>query len=765
MFEEPSMPFQEHFELVHVDNRDIFIPSSTDNSEQPRSKEQNLLLPCSSAASFNVVGSREPMYRPDLIKRVNAKPNLMLPKSVSGIYEHKLKQVRDASMFSSCLNGRIVDLEKKQVRIIDSQMNTGRIKGTDDHRNILNQETKFAIYNYGSTFLQLYANMPKDTDTVWAALLKQLNNVRLDRIEIIDEEDGVVKRKYKVHPSHRSNKECEEDCEILDLEVYRKGRFPKDYISVAMLPACVSHMQVHFNQLATLVNSILKGKNHMATIQFPVNQNSAGLTMIVWPVFLSELNQKIANREQMNRDDKLKLCSAIDENMTVSSDVNAIINSFEISISTATVVANLVKVHQHHFHEGPECIDCFPFKVPSNLTMVKTDLGAVSNNVFERITVAFEEMIVGLPAETFFVESEESLDDFLKHIKLMEGYSLVQDVHFYELKLPSYPVFRLRIDDALIDLQERLENNQLSAIYHRSISTTNNCGIEIVLRRPKLCDGYTLAYQPLILLAAKDRVELRFCGENQKQAADSFIQTQRLLPQELQRFSADHIEVSFEEAIWLIDPKKKLMKRNTKPIFLNTRQDKKLKFRVSTSSDLLLNFTNIEDGIELKHLEDMHDHYLERPGCDRSTLVQFLKWYKDDKEDDADEDQLPQLVETPLVVTSLDFARIPEKLPKFLVLKSGKRLALRKSPKIISYPTPEKDSDEYIRLNVTLYHPHRSYEELNQNMEEMRKIYLQKDVNPRKDGLGRELTQIETIRSILNPQLNEELWMLFEENY
>ena len=79
------------------------------------------------------------------------------------------------------------------------------------------------------------------------------------------------------------------------------------------------------------------------------------------------------------------------------------------------------------------------------------------------------------------------------------------------------------------------------------------------------------------------------------------------MPQELHKFSDDHREVSAEESIWLIYPKKKMVKRNTKAVFINLNVDKKLKFREPVSSDPLHNFKDIKDGKELKLVEDMHD--------------------------------------------------------------------------------------------------------------------------------------------------------------
>ena len=110
------------------------------------------------------------------------------------------------------------------------------------------------------------------------------------------------------------------------------------------------------------------------------------------------------------------------------------------------------------------------------------------------------------------------------------------------------------------------------------------------------------------------------------------------------------------------------------------------------------------------------------------------------------------------MVTCKDYPGPPEKLKPEIVLNSGKRLRLRNIPKVLSYQTPEEETEDFIRLNVILYHPHRTYEEVTGNMDEMRELFLAKDNNPKRDGRNREMTKLETVRSELHPQSNQRLW-------
>ena len=50
-------------------------------------------------------------------------------------------------------------------------------------------------------------------------------------------------------------------------------------------------------------------------------------------------------------------------------------------------------------------------------------------------------------------------------------------------------------------------------------------------------------------------------------------------------------------------------------------------------------------------------------------------------------------------------------------------------------------------------------------IKELKRIFFAKDCNPKLDGKGKEMTKLETVRSILHPQLNPKLWKeLFNEN-
>ena len=502
----PSTAFLKHFNLVVVDGRNIFIPASADEDVEVTGYKQNFLIPCSTTSQFSEMGSREPIYRQDVIKKMFAGPGqFKLKEFLSPLYEHKMKQLIDASNFSSCVNGRIVDFNQRSVRIVDSHMTTSKIKGSDDYYSRLNQEIRFAIYNLGSTFVEIKAKLPKNTEGVWASILMQINNAMVDVLEKKNE-DGMIETQFKVHTTHNSDGDCDATCEPVDLVEFRNS-YREELLYGPLLPACVNSIHLRFNQLVTLVSSIqsLKSQRYHSSIQFPVMKDSAELVMIMWPDSLCELNRKMANSEALGNDDRVNLCSFLDKNLTASLDKDYISETFQLSYSSASTVAELALTHQYHHHQGVKCSECFPKKVPSNLTLMKDipriELDKIATWV--RLNQAFKEKLENLPSVVFLNTSEETLDGFLHNLEQSEGYSLVHDGSFYRLKLHMYPVFFLKVDDVLVELIQKFEFDKLSAIYHRCISVSSKSGVEYVLRRPFLRDCSILEYTPLILLASE----------------------------------------------------------------------------------------------------------------------------------------------------------------------------------------------------------------------------------------------------------------------
>ena len=158
----PQTSFIEHFDSRVVGKRNVSVPGFTSIESQDRTLNQTLLFPSSISAASNNFGNREPKKRKDVIKKLcMGSGRFRLKDFLSPSYEHKLRQLKDSSNFRSSVPGRVVDIEKKKVKIIDSNHTTANVKGSADYYTRLKEDLKFAIYTLGSTFVISKVQLPK----------------------------------------------------------------------------------------------------------------------------------------------------------------------------------------------------------------------------------------------------------------------------------------------------------------------------------------------------------------------------------------------------------------------------------------------------------------------------------------------------------------------------------------------------------------------------------------------------------------------------
>ena len=158
----PQTSFIEHFDSRVVGKRNVSVPGFTSIESQDRTLNQTLLFPSSISAASNNFGNSEPKKRKDVIKKLcMGSGRFRLKDFLSPSYEHKLRQLKDSSNFRSSVPGRVVDIEKKKVKIIDSNHTTANVKGSADYYTRLKEDLKFAIYTLGSTFVISKVQLPK----------------------------------------------------------------------------------------------------------------------------------------------------------------------------------------------------------------------------------------------------------------------------------------------------------------------------------------------------------------------------------------------------------------------------------------------------------------------------------------------------------------------------------------------------------------------------------------------------------------------------
>ena len=131
--------------------------------------------------------------------------------------------------------------------------------------------------------------------------------------------------------------------------------------------------------------------------------------------------------------------------------------------------------------------------------------------------------------------------------------------------------------------------------------------------------------------------------------------------------------------------------------------------------------------------------------------MQFCMYYCNNKQAGDDISSQESLNNTPddnIIVASVSTNE--EFLPASIILQNGSTLLRNRKPKLITYKTPNRLTEEYRELMVCLFFPHQSLEELDDEGKIDHLFNL-------KTSHDQTKTNIEKIRSLLFPFFNHEL--------
>ena len=767
---------------IHVAGRVVSVPKMTGPSSPTLGNNANashFLVPSSLSNSNLIKGVAEPQLRPDIIHRIQAVPGwLDLKRLPVDVFEHQTKKILQCTIPSGLRSGKILDKNKKQISVSEPYINTSRVKGTEDYYNFLQNDLKFCIVQEGSVFLKLTAELPKETDCALATAIMQLNENQIE-VKAQVNADGTTDTQYLVHPHSNESYECKEDCSVLqDIHDFadEKGYSTAMLSSGPFITSAASCIRSRSSQLTTLIIKNMKASRYFSSMQFPNDRPNAEQFVYLWLESLDEVNKKIAAKESLSAEDKTALIELIDKNVTASLD-EAHLEVILGSPSKAKETAKLAKENQFNLSGNLEVL--------SNITMVKErptppegvewSLADVMTmiDMFKKLEESFVKQIDDIEDEHFKSESAKTLDHLFEDLRNHEEFSLVRDGNYFELKLPYQQTFKLLADKILLDLIYIKDVSELSAVYHRAISITAESKLEIVLKRPQLRERHTQQYNPIILLGAKAKTRIDLMVTEKDSVTRDLVCAQNETPEQLEEFSADFCEIPIEKALWLMDPNKKLYERDSKPLYVDVKHQRIHKFKEAVISNPIKNYISVVDGKEYELIKDIYDMYLQRIGYNKLTYKQVLVRYgivEETNEENVHGSLEAQfgavggdLIERDFVITCSDNGDDNLLLPEELLTSRGDRLILNKRDRVVTHKVPEIDSPEHMFLNVLLYHPHTSEDEVRVGQKAIEDLYYRKDRHPVIDGEGRALTKIETVRSKLHPKLNSDLWSVFHE--
>ena len=525
----------------------------------------------------------------------------------------------------------------------------------------------------------------------------------------------------------------------------------------AFLPSVTKIIHSRINRLEKLILSMkgFKSKYHFGTIVFQ-HLNNPEYVLFEWPEPLCRLNEMFAS-DSLTEDTISDLCNYLDKNITNSLDIEKIVQDFQLDqISAEDIVKHAVK-----FQFNIERKNVHEIKMPSKFTQIRiAPQHPYPCDALLRLKDFFCEELCKLNDSFFLPTSLWTVDDFLHMLEEHPGFELIVGLDFFSVKFADNPPVRIVKDEKLRDLIAKYpRDSTLCHIYHRVLAEPLYCGIDVSFKRLYLKECLTEEYSPLILLANRSKVKVEFIGSNYESVIDRIIKKNFDVPVIPTAIQGDHLEVSLEESIWLLDPRKKMVKRNITPTYVNINQIRKLKFNVVQDPNLELAFKDIKTGKFYNIILDHYDHYLERSSMPNLCFAQFAMYYRIEKNvtDDEDDEELDdEMNETDVEIKTACNVDRPQYMLRKLRVRGNKTLLLRKNASILKYPVYTFLSNEYIHQQVMLYHPHSSHDVLNLSIQELKTLYF--------DRLrGQSSTKIDTLRLKLFPGSCKRSWeLLFE---
>jgi hypothetical protein len=678
------------------------------------------------------------------------------------MYEQEVKKLQDCKL-SSVVPGIISNIARREIILTQTHINTSSVPGTDDYTERGQMNLLHSISQTGPIFLQTELSIPNLPLAVFATQLKLDGQLELE--VSFDVTGGSPKTSYKVHQSHSPDTECPEGCVIVDLKYYiDQINNVADNVSLATSANYTHHFFRRFVKTIVCDHGSLLGSSFFdANLQFPLGSASANTKALIasWPTILTDLNQKIAQKQRLSGEDVDTFVQYVDSVLTTSIEAESLKDTFNLEIEVAEEISTLAREHQLNLNQNADKCK----QMPSQVTMVKVESNLENKEEAARI---FKSFLDFMEVRILCLQEDElnlDVETWLINIEDEPGFkiNIVED-HIH-LTLPQQSKFVIPFEKETNDLIDSHGFTTFQAIYHRALAFSKVSSLEIVLRSEMMIDAFVKPYNPSFLLAAKSPVTSVFIGENQNAAILRIKcgqeQTKFSPGDPLEKYEGTHKQISLLEAIWRYDRHKLFSISNIKPVYTNIMKERKLKFKKATNNNHTHHFKDQLDKMWYELFEDSYDKYCKKANTSgKICFYDFLSWYgklgnrEDIDEEDTDDEEKDDPEEMPfMAICNDDWNGMEEVLPRKMVLKNDEVFIRRKrsKKKLISFPVISDDPDQVMFRELVLFKHHESKDEFeNLTATEIRNLFNEQDVFPEVNGDGDCLSKIQTIKQRVN---------------
>ena len=497
---------------------------------------------------------------------------------------------------------------------------------------------------------------------------------------------------------HGMEDNCSNSCEKISLE-----RYMEDNEDISR-PKVSTYIHSVDSKINALISSFFKSpafELNSDDYNFQVLFDAKGqvfLNGLIWPKFLQDFNLALCEAKSTNINDIKNNClKMIKKSISTTSNINNLKKQFDMSEEEANLISRLALTYQGHICLS--CQDCKSISLPS-LEWGFTVAAENIENFYtaQRFLFLMKDLLLECCEEYVMVTStqqwlEDVWDEFNESFVVSPG--------LWKLSCRGQE-FYFQLETRLAVLVEEYPQCPCMAAYQFSIFCVER-GSEptIVLQRLDLLDCFIRPYSPSILKTTESSMNIQINNSKynwllQDEEAPNY---QSCLDLGL----TSHRQISLTEALSLTDSKK-LKTRSSSPIeFVNTSHKASGLFKkVQTWNENCFKVRGEDSFYELQ--QNFITRYFNRMNFQKILLCEFVCWY--DYSGKSKSESLYEIYQNKLdKIESSTFkcATGDEALPSLIVCCNGDIMVLRKSPKILRYPTFDEESYDFKYSQLLLF--------------------------------------------------------------
>lgn len=684
--------------------RRIFYPSNeSEEKENHDLLNQNICLMWPRVSSaIQIIGKDKKVSEQNIeIEKLYRNDPLSI-YDLDRLYENEIHKYKYFENSTSLFVAQIQDVNAKTLSSVEKVKSEFGITGSEDWRNVQQTQFQERQSQLGHIYITVKIELPLNSlDLIATSLVQDGYVITNDTCGL---GTGEIVVKYLMHLNHKSDTDCDQSCQTLDLKEWiEENLFETDKLCHQQIGIQVAAIhQRLFSFVKNLVQapaSCLFSNSYYFQLIFDVDGTSA-IVGAIWPEKLDEINKNIASRggcldEKEEIEDLIQFIEGI---LSSSSEERIIRSNFNISIEEAKRIAGLVKSYQIHICNNmceESCDHRHNIELPSLTTILKTKCSELNSTASDKMKAKMK-----LEMESLSLQEKTNMStyDWLESVWEKVIAEIDDEMKEFKITLDDGDELIFEIDEKVeMFLEQFLSDNPLTALYHYALSCENHKDDSfLVIKRLKLIDSYTKSYNPGFLRAQESTLCVNLVRSNRLFRKLITSSKHPITNEEKDLFSNrdiffSHRLISLLEAMSLADKTKRRIVSSSKCEFVNAKLKRRLLVKkVKKPSPNTFKLSHSEGNYEL--LSTNISRYFQRKNGDCLLLAEFVLWYDFCGKEKSEE--ISALYENRQVPPSEIKAILDDRimLPKFIICSNGDALKIREKKKIMITP---KSYDDY----------------------------------------------------------------------